>query len=142
RVPIALLGKHTRRRGVLLAVDGAHGPGAFHLDFSELEDVDFYGGNLHKWMMGPKGTGFGWLPKRHRDKLRPVMAGWTTFETPIPFQGFGGGDRHCARMLMAYCLDFANFFALSDLIDWWRAQGPERIFQALRENRNLIANSG
>ena len=45
--------------------------GALPLDFKRFDDVDFYGGNLHKWVMGPKGTGFGWVHPRHQKSLEP-----------------------------------------------------------------------
>ncbi len=125
-LPIAEIARETRKRGVLIAIDGAHGPGALSIDFSELQDVDFYGGNFHKWMMGPKGTSFGWVPERHQKALRPLSAGWTTFEAaghyaplaPHPF---------AARMLMTGCQDYSRFYALSEVLRFWREQGPDRI---------------
>jgi isopenicillin-N epimerase len=108
-------------------VDGAHAPGSIELDFRSLSDVDFYGGNLHKWMMAPKGTAFGWVAPRNQDRLRPVQAGWTTFETGGPFVAFGDGSRFQGKMMLVGCHDFSPFFALKETIEFWRTQGETQI---------------
>ena len=138
KVPIRELARLTRARGILLAVDGAHGPGATDLDFSELEDVDFYGGNLHKWMRGPKGTGFGWSPKRNHELIQPITACWTTFETPERFVGFADQEAWCGAMLMSYCLNWAAFYALSDVIKIWKSQGQKNILQEIQLRRSFV----
>jgi len=137
RVPIKELSKETRKRGILLAVDGAHGPGTADMDFSELEDVDFYGGNLHKWMRGPKGTGFGWAPKRNHSIIKPLMACWTTFDTAERF-GTIGGERWCASMMMTYCLNWASFFALSDVMQIWNQNGKTKMFAGIQSRRQFV----
>lgn len=132
-IPLAKLARETRARGVLLVVDGAHAPGAIPLDFGTLGDVDFYGGNLHKWMMGPKGTAFGWVAPRHQEAIDPGFAGWTTFETPGPFEGFGGGSRFQGKMLLSSSRDWAPFFAIADMLAFWRRLGPETIYRQIRD---------
>jgi isopenicillin-N epimerase len=132
-LPLEELARETRKRGILLVVDGAHGPGSKELDFKKLGDVDFYGGNLHKWMLGPKGTSFGWVHPSHHEKLQPLQAGWTTFETASFFESFGGGSRFAGKMLMVGCRDFSPFFALGDLIDFWNELGPEKIRDRIYE---------
>ncbi len=136
-LPIERIAKETRRRGIVMVVDGAHGPGSTDLDFSKLGDVDFYGGNLHKWMMGPKGTGFGWVPEWRQPSVRNVQAGWTTFETFLPFSEFGGGSAFASRMLQAYSFNFALYLALEDLVGFWETHGPEKLRARQRELRDL-----
>ncbi len=115
-------------------VDGAHATGALEVvDFGKLGDVDFYGGNFHKWMMGPKGTGYGWVNKRHQDTLTPLMAGWNTFESGPPFDCFGDGQRFASRFLMTGCHDFAPFLALGDMLDFWNKHGVADIRARIRE---------
>jgi isopenicillin-N epimerase len=130
-LPIVEIARETRKRGILLAVDGAHAPGTLNLDFSVFGDVDFYGGNLHKWFLGPKGTAFGWLNRRHHEVLRPLAAGWTTFERKPPFQNFGGGNAFQGRIAMMGCRDFAPFFAIHDTLSFWREHEPARMRQEL-----------
>ncbi|RYZ96096.1 MAG: aminotransferase class V-fold PLP-dependent enzyme, partial [Proteobacteria bacterium] len=59
-LPIEEIGRAAQSRGIVMVVDGAHGVGSLPLFLKDLP-VDFYGGNLHKWFMGPKGTAFGWV---------------------------------------------------------------------------------
>jgi isopenicillin-N epimerase len=126
-LPIERLAEETRKRGILLVVDGAHGPGSQDLDFTKMQNVDFYGGNLHKWMLGPKGTSFGWVNPIHQESIQPVQVGWTIFETGPVFDVFGGGSRFAGKMLMNGCRDFSTFFALDDLIQYWETQGAQKI---------------
>ena len=137
-LPLARIARETRRRGILFVVDGAHGPGALPLRFSELGDVDFYGGNLHKWMMAPKGTSFGWIHPLMRPRMSVTQAGWTTFEIPAPFVGFGEGDLFQAKMLNSACYDFAPFFALTETLAFWRKLGEGAIHARLRELQNHV----
>lgn len=132
-LPVADIAKAARAEGVLLAVDGAHAAGALDLDFGALAGLDFYGSNMHKWMMGPKGTGFGWVNPRHHETLVPLEAGWATFESPKEYAAFGDGTRFPARMLMQGCRNFAPFFALADTLAFWEERGPGMIRARLRE---------
>lgn len=138
KIPLKLLAKKTRERNIFLVIDGAHGPGATDLNFSELGDVDFYGGNLHKWFRGPKGTGFGWAPERNHHLIKPILGSWTVFETPKPFVPFGDGDRWNLSMLMSYCLNYGNFYALSETVDEWQKRGAHDIYKTLQNKRDLI----
>ncbi|MBS1984531.1 MAG: aminotransferase class V-fold PLP-dependent enzyme [Bdellovibrionales bacterium] len=126
-LPIADIARELRRRDVLFIVDGAHAPGALALNFERLQDVDFYVGNLHKWVMGPKGTAFGWVAPQRQKLLPPPHAGWTTFELTPPFTDFGGQSTFSRQYLMPGCHDFAPFYALRETFDFWREQGAEKI---------------
>ncbi|MBI3541905.1 MAG: aminotransferase class V-fold PLP-dependent enzyme [Deltaproteobacteria bacterium] len=125
--PIGDLSRELRARGVLLAVDGAHGPGALPLDLSRLDDLDFYGGNLHKWFMGPKGTAFGWVSPRHQDLIQPLLAGWPTFECPDFSDGFNHSSRFAQKMVPLGCHDFAPFVALREAAAFWDTHGAEKM---------------
>ena len=75
QIPLKRLAQITRSRDIILMIDGAYAPGAIDVDFSDLEEVDFYGCSLYKWMLGPKGTGFGWVHPKHQSKLQPRPRG-------------------------------------------------------------------
>jgi isopenicillin-N epimerase len=50
-------------------------PGQVDLDLTGL-DVDFYGGNLHKWANSPKGAGFLYVRRELQDLIEPLVISW------------------------------------------------------------------
>lgn len=140
-LPLAEIARETRRRGVLLAVDGAHAAGALPLDFAALDDVDFYGGNLHKWMLGPKGTGFAWTHKRAQPLQDPIQGGWTTFGEPESHREFGGGSAFARRQALSGCHDFAPFFAIDDMLNLWDKRGPAVLRARLLALQNAVEDA-
>ena len=68
---IATLGKS---KGLFVFLDGAHGPGMIDLNLKHI-DCDFYASCTHKWMLGPKGTGFLYVKKEMLDTLRVAFTG-------------------------------------------------------------------
>lgn len=132
RLPINAIGSELERRGIIFAVDGAHAPGAIKLDFSQM-NCDFYGTNLHKWMMGPKGTGFGWFHPRIKDRVQLSFAGWTTFEIPKPFLAFGDKDSFATKWMISSSYDFAPYFAIQNMLKFWRSVGEENIWRRQKD---------
>jgi len=126
-LPIREIARETRKRGVLLAIDGAHATGAVELNFRDLDDVDFYAGNLHKWVMGPKGTGYGVIPERHHDRMLPLEGGWTSYESKEPYDLFGEGSRMQGRLLISSPQDFSSFFAIPEAVKFWTEIGTAQI---------------
>lgn len=131
-LPIFEICKEARKRGITTIIDGAHTPGAFPLDFRQFSDVDYFAGNLHKWWMGPKGTAFGWVnPLRNHD-LKPLQAGWTTFESYPPFNELAEGSRFAQKMFMLGCQNFSPFYALEETLNFWESQKTENILGRLK----------
>jgi selenocysteine lyase/cysteine desulfurase len=61
-------------KGLWVMLDGAHTPGMMPLDVKEL-GCDFFASCGHKWMMGPKGTGFLYVRKEMIEVLEPHWTG-------------------------------------------------------------------
>lgn len=138
RLPVEKMAKLLRRKGIFFAVDGAHGAGSGNLDLSQTE-MDFYGTNLHKWLMGPKGSGFGYVSPAVREHLEPKFAGWTTHEIPPHFAVFGEGDEWTARWMLCSTVNFSDFYGISETIKFWNQLGPEKIFRRQKELADLAA---
>lgn len=132
KLPIEKMAEVCRAKGIIFAVDGAHGAGSCDLDFSKTK-VDFYGTNLHKWLMGPKGTGFGWVAPEIRDRLEPKFAGWTSYDLPKHFAVFGDGDKWTCRWMICSTHDYSPFLAVSETIDYWNQNGTDKIMKAQKE---------
>jgi isopenicillin-N epimerase len=80
--PIAEVCARARQEGILTVVDGAHVPGQIPIALDNL-GVDFWSGNLHKWLMCPKGSGFLYAHPQVQHLLKPLVVSWG-YEAEIP----------------------------------------------------------
>jgi isopenicillin-N epimerase len=80
RFPVERLVAAARVRDVPVLVDGAHATGLLPVDLRSL-GADFWVGNLHKWLCGPKAAAVLCAAPRWRDVLRPL----------VPAVGYGEG---------------------------------------------------
>lgn len=85
-LPVESLCARARRAGILTVVDGAHAPGQLPLDL-EAAGADWYVGNLHKWMLCPKGTGFLYARPEVQTLIEPLVVGWGYHPTPQNTRG-------------------------------------------------------
>jgi len=74
-LPVREMCAEARRRGVLTVIDGAHAPAMVPVRLDEL-GCDFYGGNCHKWLLAPTGSGFLYLGAGSEDRLQPLQVSW------------------------------------------------------------------
>jgi len=70
-LPVARLAALARAAGAQTLIDGAHVPGQLAVDIPAL-GADYYVGNLHKWLMVPRGTGFIWARPELQRALHPL----------------------------------------------------------------------
>lgn len=61
-------------KGLWVMLDAAHPVGQFPIDVKDI-DCDFYVSCGHKWMMGPKGTGFLFMKKSMYEIVDPLFVG-------------------------------------------------------------------
>jgi selenocysteine lyase/cysteine desulfurase len=126
--PIAEIVKLAEARGVLVAVDGAHGTGMLPLALGRL-GVHFYASSAHKWLCGPKGVGYLYVRRDLLDRLEPIFvgaysdSGWTLDSVPPRIDGWNP---------TAHRFDFgtqntALYAGTSAAIDFFTAIGPARI---------------
>lgn len=69
------IGEICRRRGIFLVVDGIQGMGVEPIDVKKL-GIDIFSSGCQKWMLGPQGCGFFYLPDHIRDRLKHPFMGW------------------------------------------------------------------
>lgn len=115
KMPFAEISKITKPKGILLIADGAQAPGLIMVDVKSM-GVDAYAASGHKWILGPKETGFVYWSKRLQEKIHPVFtsSGFSSYSA-------SSGTRNVALIS-----------GLGVAIDWLNLIGKEKI-----ENRCL-----
>lgn len=73
-LPVKEICTMARRIGIYSCIDGAHGAGMIPLDLHDM-GCDTYATCGHKWLLGPKGTGFLYVRKGFQDRLQPYFVG-------------------------------------------------------------------
>lgn len=75
RLPVEALCRRAREADILTIIDGAHAPGQIPLRLAEI-GADFYFGNVHKWLMSPKGAAFLHARREVQHLVEPLVVGW------------------------------------------------------------------
>ena len=90
-LPVDELVARARDLGLSTIIDGAHAPAHVPIDLDAL-GADFYAGNCHKWMGGPKGAGFLHVRPELQERVDGLIVSWgyedeATFLTRSERQG-------------------------------------------------------
>ena len=96
-------------RGLACLVDGAQAVGQFPIDLVDL-GCDAYSASLHKWLLGPAGTGFLYIRESARNRIKTAFAPDATPDAPA-FDPPGTADFPLRAALMTM-LDFVNAIGL------------------------------
>ena len=73
--PVKQVCRLARENGILTIIDGAHAPGQIDLALDDLS-VDFYTGNLHKWLCAQKGAAFLFAHPGVQHLIQPLVVSW------------------------------------------------------------------
>lgn len=127
RFPEKDISKLAREKGIWFALDGAQAPVCIPFDIVDC-GVDFYASSTHKWIMGPKRTGFIYVRQGLLDTLRPITAGaYTSEKNDITKNEL---VLHATAQRYEYgTQNDALFFALGKALDFVETIGLERIWK-------------
>ena len=126
-LPAPEIAKLARSRGVWFAMDGAQAPVCVPFDIVET-GADFYTSSTHKWLMGPKRTGFLYVRQGMLDTLRPMTTGAYSSER----NDIATADLVLHPTAQRYEYGTQNdslFFALGAAVDFVQTIGLPRIWQ-------------
>jgi isopenicillin-N epimerase len=126
-LPVKEICALARSKGILSAVDGAHVIGMMKLNVREL-GCDMYSSSPHKWLQGPKGTGFLFVREDVQDRL------WNTIVT-------GGWDDPKLKAGRFQQIGSSNVPALCGLraaVEMANSIGIERIERRHRQSADYI----
>lgn len=132
-----------RERGVFVFIDGAHGPGMMPVNLHEM-GCDAYASCCHKWMLGPKGTGFLYIRKEAMEQVHPVFVGagsdnahWNMATTPPVMGGFAAG----AHRYYAGTFNMGLYKGVQAAIEFVDSIGIERIHQRVTALADYTRNN-
>jgi isopenicillin-N epimerase len=119
---------------VLLIVDGVHGLGVEDPNITAL-GCDAFAAGTHKWLFGPRGTGFVWAKPAVWQRMRPVIpsftspdifAAWAEEHEPVP-------PARAAWFSPGGFQAFEHFWALPQAIRFHQNIGSARITSRTHE---------
>jgi selenocysteine lyase/cysteine desulfurase len=151
KIPIAEIAEAVARanRGrasadrCLLIVDGVHGFANQDLDVARL-GCDFFAAGAHKWLFGPRGTGFLWGRRDGWSELRPTIPSFD----PDEHQTWDAWTRRTALppteasfLSPGGFLAFEHLLALPAAVEFHRSIGRDRIAARIRELNTIFRES-
>lgn len=118
-MPFSEIAAITQPRGILLVADGAQAPGQLKIDVKAM-NVDAYATSGHKWLLGPKETGFLYVSPTLQPQIHSAFthSGFAAYSA-------SSGTRNVATII-----------GLGEAIRWNREIGEERIQRRCLEMRN------
>ncbi|MCX6561037.1 MAG: aminotransferase class V-fold PLP-dependent enzyme [Candidatus Aminicenantes bacterium] len=127
RLPAKEISQLARAKGIWFALDGAQAPVCVPFDISDI-GVDFYTCSTHKWLMGPKRTGFIYVRPGMIDAIRPLTVGGGSSK------GYDIFKREFTLQPTAQRFEYgtqndALFYAMGKACDFVQTIGLRRIFE-------------
>ena len=128
--PISEIVSELESRGIRVLVDGAHAPGQVNLDLDAL-GASYYAGNCHKWLCGPKGTGFLHVRRDRKEEVHPLIISngmndpqpdLSQFRKEFDWQGV---------------VDTSGYLSIPSAIDFLQALAPGGISEVASRNHVL-----
>ena len=128
--PVKEISALARSKNIWFALDGAQAPVCAPFDIVDC-GVDFYTCSTHKWMMGPKRTGFIYVRQGMVDLLRPLTVGGGSSTSYDAAKGELVLKQTAERFESGTQND-ALFYALGTALDLVETIGVDRIARRCR----------
>ncbi|HUP47758.1 MAG TPA: aminotransferase class V-fold PLP-dependent enzyme [Thermoanaerobaculia bacterium] len=119
---------------VLLLVDGVHGLGVEEPEVVAT-GIDAFAAGTHKWIFGPRGTGFVWAKPEVWSVLRPIVP---SFSAPELFMAWAAEKPPAAPARASWFSPggfqaYEHYWALPSAFEFHRRIGPGRITNRIHE---------
>jgi len=118
-MPFEAIARITKPKGIILIADGAQAMGQIPVDV-EAMGVDAYACSGHKWLMGPKETGFLYVAPEFKSQINMAFT----------HSGFGSYSASSGTR------NVATLIGLGAAIQWHREIGKDRVYKRCLEIRN------
>jgi isopenicillin-N epimerase len=120
-LPVKEICAEGSKRDIFTVIDGAQAIGQIGLDVLDM-NCDAYYGSLHKWLLGPPGTGFLYIKSERAKDIWTTLAGgqWDNHED----EGFRFTQRGTGSLSLLMGLNAA--------LDFHQAIGPGRVYARIK----------
>lgn len=135
KLPVGEIGRSLSRinteraEKILFCVDGVHGFGVENYSVESLE-CDFLIAGCHKWLFGPRGTGFVYGKPSAWDRIYPVVPSFSDFIRKGKGRSATPGGFHA----------FENRWALPSSVDFHLKIGKDRVASRIYELNSALKN--
>ncbi len=133
-LPVKEICQLAKDKGLFSLIDGAHGAGMMPLDLHDM-GCDTYASCSHKWMLGPKGTGFLYVRKGFQDTVQSYYGGggtddgkWNLMTTPVTI----GGYAHSAHRYFGGTQANGLYTGVNAAIDFIETIGQKNIHNRIK----------
>ncbi len=120
-MPVRRICDFAHQRGIKVLVDGALAFGHVPVNLKAL-DCDFYGGSLHKWAGGPRGTGFFYVKSEHISGLMPLYGYYDVNEQNVASNSDG-----IRKFESTGTHPESQYNSIGQMLDFLQAIGMDRI---------------
>ncbi len=141
-LPVKEICSWAKEKGIFAVIDGAHGPGMMPIDLHEM-GCDTYASCCHKWMLGPKGTGFLYVRKDFQETLQTYFLGgdsdtgkWNMALDPIPMGDYANN----AHRYYGGTQSAALYKGVDAAIDFMDGIGMENIHNRIKSLGKYVQN--
>jgi len=133
RADLERIGRAARSKAdALLVVDVIQAMGALPIG-PEAEWIDAAAGACHKWLLTPEGVGLLYLSDRARERIEPVLVGWTSVANPEDYGNFEQEWKHGALAWETGTAPTALLHGLEASLRLLNETGVERIAAHLND---------
>ena len=129
--PIEQICQLCHSRGIRVMIDGAHGPGMVPVDIQRI-GADYYTANHHKWLCGPKTSGFLYVDPQWQAEVHP-----TTISHGANTDRYGT-SRFQAEFNWVGTFDPTPILVVPDAINFVSKLFPGGLSESMNRNRNLV----
>ncbi len=134
-LPIARIIEAARAKGIRVLVDAAHAAGMVKVELDKL-GADYTTGNLHKWLCGPKVSGYLHVRSEHQHEVRPSVISHAA-NTPRPSR-----SRFLAEFDWTGTFDPTPLLAVPTAIEFLSQVIPGGGIEAVYEANHALALEG
>ena len=124
-LPVKEVSEIAKKKGILVAVDGAQSAGMIRINLHEL-GCDFYTASAHKWLFAPKGTGIFYAKESSQQFLKPL----------IVCRGYG--DQSIRRLENYNTRNLPEVLGLGAAIDYHNSIGSNKIHERTFELKDYF----